>query len=231
MTATTTKERPVIFSGPMVRAILDSLKTQTRRVVKNSSEFQGVDRLEDGWRFWWDDSEFDSTEVTKRVPATACDDRACPYGVPGDRLWVRENFNWGCDIRSNESVKYVADGTVRAVLRDNSGLGDPIATTDPTSPFQGGAIRPSIHMPRWASRILLEVTDVRVERLQEITPDDIAAEGFPPDNSPPHDGTRLTSHGRRLVFAETWDDINKKRGFGWVSNPWVWVVEFKRIDT
>jgi hypothetical protein len=83
-------------------------------------------------------------------------------------------------------------------------------------------------MPRWASRLTLEITGVRVERLQDISPDDVSAEGVPPGCGPPRDGTRLTAAGRRMVFAELWDSINAKRGYDWDSNPWVWVIQFER---
>ena len=142
----------------------------------------------------------------------------------GDTLWVRETW----------AVSSAYDSYKPSVLTPNVGTVQYLAGAGPKTCFDAdgglGRIRPSIFMPRWASRITLKVTDVRVERVQEISRDDIAAEGFPPDTSPPHDGTRLTLHGRRMVFAELWDSINHSRGFGWDANPYVWVVAFKLLE-
>lgn len=145
-TETTVRERPILFSGPMVRAILEGRKTQTRRVLKNPDD--GVSTtIEDGSPLYCDDGGF-------------WHPRPCPYGQPGDRLWVRE------------AHQLSPDGPIyRATAREHGTY----------EPGGAGPWRPSIHMPRWASRITLEITDVRVERVQEITEDDAIAEGVEVD--------------------------------------------------
>lgn len=184
-------ERPILFSGPMVRALLAGRKTQTRRVVTAKGAQQ------DGVRYWRPGSQ----------PGrwVACDGFAigwilCPYGMAGDRLWVRETWLEMTPSDRPRSFDYRAD------------------TEDGPARW-----RPSIFMPREACRIRLEVTDVRIERLNDITPGDACSEGieFPPDGVPwdPCD-----------AFADLWDQINAKRGFDWETNPWVWVVAFRRVD-
>lgn len=218
-TQTAVKEKPILFSGPMVRAILDGRKTVTRRVVKQQPTLGNHPQL--------------GTPLTKLIycPYLGGFQQAtdggnctcglhnmptwcCPYGMPGDRLWVKEAF-----YRSTEHANcyYTADGK-------GMGEGAWLRLKD-----RGPAAFRSIFMPRWASRLTLEVVSVRVERLQEITDEDVIDEGFPRDESPPHDGTRLNANGRRMCFAELWDRLNEKRGFSWESNPFVWRVEFKRL--
>lgn len=178
------KERPILFSGPMVRAIIAGTKTQTRRPLDRDKLYNGF--------------AFDDPRIA----------RACPYGQPGDRLWVRET--WACDEygrrhQSQGMVYYRADAESM------------------------GTWRPPIHMPRWASRIDLEITAVRVERVREISEADACAElGAPlvwpgPDPEP---------YRRDMIgaFANIWDEIYSKRGYGWDINPWVWVVEFKAVQ-
>jgi len=133
----------------------------------------------------------------------------CPYGQVGDsRLWVRET--WYCATDKKTLLGYKADGDY------------------PHDCFY--MIRPSIHMPRKYSRITLEITDIRVERVQDITEDDADAEGVPilePDDFPVAGATYGISRQR---FVHLWDSINAKRGYGWYVNPWVWVIEFKEIE-
>lgn len=196
------KERPILFSTPMVRAILNGTKTQTRRLLKP----QPTKRMfwaklnDDDWA-WPHRGQPQRTTISNNPHGPDGYASECPYGQPKDRLWVRETWQPGPD----DSVAYKASGDINH-----------------------NAWKPSIYMPRACSRILLEIESVRVERLQEITPDDLTAEGFAPDNSPPHDGTRLTFHGRKLCYAELWDSLNPS-GVDWESNPWVWVVSFKKI--
>lgn len=162
------KERPILFSTPMVRAILDGSKTQTQRVVKHKQTPWNPDHI-------------------------AWDMTTCPYGKAGDRLWVREAF---CDARQGSygRVLYRASGDVCCRWH------------------------PSIHMPREISRITLEITDVRVEMLQDISEDDAEAEGiYTAPSCPAYDS-----------FASLWKSINGAES--WHENPWVWVVEFHQID-
>jgi len=192
------KERPILFSGEMVRAVLEGRKTQTRRVVKMTGE--GITRalMQPGGPYFNAALEL------------------CPYGKPGQRLWVRECFS--CPQLEQWQIEEALDPELDELTLVDLGMmykadekGDCYPCDHPW--------RPSIHMPRWASRITLEVTGVRVERLQEISEDDAISEGMKPiwDND----------IGPVSVFAELWDDINKDRGYPWDSNPWVWVVEFK----
>ena len=177
--STLPKERPILFSAPMVRAILDGSKTQTRRVAK---EFNGMPNL-DG--------------ILRRYPHQ----NGCPYGKPGDRLWVRETW------------AHERDGTG---CPDDTGI--LYRATDPgwDDEETGLRWRPSIYMPRRASRILLEITDVRVQRLQEIGDEDARAEGCEPFAYP------------RDRFQGLWDTIH---GSGaWHANPWVWAITFRRIQ-
>lgn len=189
------KERPILFSGPMVLAILEGRKTQTRRVCKARDEIK--------------------VHPNGQVLAHGgfLPELVCPYGQPGDRLWVRETFR----IRGGDEYAYQKhQGSV--VYREGCELID------------SGPWKPSIFMPRWASRITLEIEAVRVERVQDITEEDALAEGCTRDFGP--DGS--THWGAGLVEAKTnyqvlWESINAKRGFGWGKNPFVWVIQFKRI--
>jgi len=210
------KERPILFSDEMVRAILAGQKTQTRRVIKNTQEytFKGMDGHIA--RFGYADS----------ILYVA---RHCPYGIPGDRLWVRET--WAApgyldhrkpsDIEDWNPILYRADGFIaRQFAVDKNWL---------SSMF--GRWRPSIFMPRWASRINLEIVNVRVERLQDISEEDAKAEGV---SAVMRDSGGCLPWGEWVEipsyydgFVETWDRINAKRSCGWDTNPWVWVIEFQ----
>ena len=174
------KERPILFNGEMVRATLDGRKTQTRRAIKPQPGFQGNTPIE-------------------------C--IHCPYGDPGDRLWVRETWAKGPQNHGWGEVIYKA--TFGAMMK-------PVCEgfTKWKSPR---------FMPRKYSRITLEVTGVRVERLQDITHRDALAEGVSYDVSK-SDGAPLKR------FQVLWDSNNAKGGFGWDDNPWVWVIEFKAIQ-
>lgn len=209
------KEHPILFTGSMVRAILDGRKTQTRRVVKpqpppSNWRHDGVGDVDkndsdaDHECHWLE--QLDEHGRPFHFEKYRCIGK-CPYGVPGDRLWVREAW---CD----------------SIYRDNDKCPDgPCykATDDGECCIDGRRWSPSIHMPRSASRITLYVTNIRVERVQDINYDagDIWAEGIP------------ATHDREAEvreFKDLWDSINEKRGFGWDANPWVWVVEFKRVE-
>jgi len=196
------RERPILFNGAMVRAILEGRKTVTRRAVKGMA----LD--------WLDEDMFTAEYVAEHSGL-------CPFGEPGDRLWVRETFA-ALSAGEYEPVK------------PRYGYGQEIrfAATDPLSDcdvgVRGYAWRPSIHMPRWACRILLEVTDVRVERLQDITYEQAAAEGIQRDHRmwfATDEGGKAFQHPEH-AFAELW----RKTGGDWHANPWVWVVEFKRME-
>ena len=201
------RERPILFSGPMVRAILDGRKTQTRRVVKPQPE--SVD--------------LDARKIVAYTGGGALlqENLLCPFGGPRDRLWVRET--WAPMCRTADPHCWCADDPARQknhFVEYRADTNDPYPGEWPAEDARGYADapkwRPSIHMPRWASRLTLEVTGVRVQRLQQITATDVQAEGW------------RSSTDDALVpgFAQFWDSLNAARGYGWDANPWVWVVEF-----
>jgi len=209
---TATKERPILFSSTMVRAIIDGRKTQTRRVVKLDAELRGrgCASLEGSW---WDPSFGGRLKVPG--PHETTHRLFCPYGLPGERLWVRETWQH-------------EDGSC-----DDHKCGQPTHIYHKATESFPESIRwrPSIFMPRWASRITLEVTSVRVERVKEISEEDAEAEGVKRGSCNCTNwavcGYSLSSY--RLAYSKLWESINAKRGFGWDKNPWVWVIEFKRV--
>ena len=214
------KERPILFSAPMVRAILGGRKTATRRAVK----FPLIDR------------DF-GCELAGNEIGDSEARRLCPYGQPGERLWVRET--WFCDHDEVMRGPYLKPDDLNiAEARDDGTL---VYAADGLSPYEAEqpVWKPSIHMPRWASRILLEITDVRVERLQGISEAQAMAEGIvgvafrPDDGWPictgymvgPDDGKTGLQTTAVKAFAGLWDSV----GGDWSANPWVWAVEFKQV--
>jgi len=227
------KERPILFKASMIRALLAGTKTQTRRIAKWKPCEAGLNLnfsgLEAGC--YANDNPATGWVLRSRDGGGCWNDRTwplhCPYGTVGDRLWVRETFQplWSGD-------------RCPASLADPAGwaLGYPASdgVQEYHDPDDGLVTRckPGIHMPRWASRITLEMTNVRVERLQAITEDDALAEGVDVGTSQP-----ATVNGRpgsvvffnaRDAFAYLWNAINGDRA-AWASNPWVFVIEFRRV--
>lgn len=241
------RERPILFNAEMVRAVLSGAKTQTRRVVKTVQlrgdhvgvrvvgSYPHVVELTDEGLMW---------RPTGGMPAPVpypTPERCSPYGVPGDRLWVREAYAIddyrylpGCgSLRERpadldpRSLYYRADGDCCAQIPEcqcQSGVGGRRARF----------WRSARYMPRWASRILLEVTDVRIERVQDISEADARAEGTSLTaiagtvNGQP---AELHPMSHKQAFGWLWDSINEKRGLGWNANPWVWIVEFERVPS
>jgi hypothetical protein len=214
----TFNEKPILFNTEMVKAILEGRKTQTRRVVKPQPGFTYCTKCKK--EFTHCACYFDSDKKAERCTKTGSADlNKCPYGKPGDRLWVRETW-----ALTQYDFDHIPD---ERIYRADFG-NEPVDWN----------WKPSIFMPREVSRILLEITDIRVERVQQILNVDALAEGIQAFSK---DGN-LYKYGldewkwsdmprdARDAFKRLWDSINKKRGFGWEVNPWVWVVEFKRIE-
>ncbi|MEQ4313776.1 hypothetical protein ABNM01_11470 [Pseudomonas syringae] len=215
------KERPILFSAPMVRAILSSQKTVTRRALKVQPHIDASGNFCVGGANYGQDIY--GKPVTKHFVSSNC-----PHGKPGERLWVRET--WYCDHFDLRRGPYLKpDDLDVSEARDDGML---VYAADGLAPYEAEqpVWKPSIHMPRWASRILLEITAVRVERLQEISRSDIRAEGL---ECPPELASDDVSPNYRdwypAAWRELWESINGADS--WNSNPWVWVVEFKRVTT
>jgi hypothetical protein len=260
------RERPILFSDPMVRAIFDGRKTQTRRVVKwrpwtaaaHVGDIEAHPQFEGEWFYWLNGCEMSATFL-------------CPYGKLGDRLWVRET--WSPDARNAypcpdyvyrasdpEYTQHAKDCREQYEFKNTAvKIQDNHAPEGCLCPFRW---RPSIHMPRRASRITLEITGVRVERLQDISEVDAVAEGIEKSSDPslrswPYfggdhhiKGTPTVHPTAKRAFAHLWDSIHAprktsksprkraateeqiaKRGhLSWDANPWVWVIEFKRVQ-
>ena len=192
------KERPILFSAPMVRAILEGKKTQTRRVWKQPTSLC----MKDDCLYA---TEHDARQSFNPI---ARDEIVCPYGQRGDRLWVRETwqYSWAPeDADLKDCYIYKAD----------------------FPEYKATPWRPSIHMPRAASRLTLEVMGVRVERLQDISEDDASAEGcpLPMRQRKQYVDRDDTAYG---WFRQLWKVINGVES--WDQNPWVWVVEFKKVE-
>jgi len=230
-------EKPIIFSAAMVNAILDGRKTNTRRL--NGLDI--INQTPDRYSFvgMTDDLGYPASKGFlwagfKHTDAESPHYIKCPYGKGGDRLWVRENhqyYDWTED--GDPHMRYQADGAV--MYREFHKLTDDQMDRIDTiwaelSREENYKIdrrasdkkwRPSIHMPRWASRIDLEITGIQIERLQDISEEDAKSEGAE------HSSIGITY---RTSFCIVWDSINQKQGETWKDNPWCWVVQFKRIQ-
>lgn len=211
-------EKPILFSGPMVRGILEGQKTQTRRVIKSPSKKYPYFRLEEcypsemgsigNWRLSVEDEDGFSPEEGFWY-------FGCPYGQPGDRLWVKETYLSGRKGRIYKADHPIANMIPRKVLKWKS----------------------PIFMPKSAARLWLKIKKIRIERIQDISEKDAEAEGT-------KGLSRIEGYGAawasimnkqnwgpyKCGFALLWNKINKKRGYDWEKNPWVWVVEFKKVN-
>ena len=208
--------KSLLLTDEMVRAILDGRKTRTRRPVKPQPEeiiFEGM--------------------TASLLPPLS----DCPLGQGGDRLWVRETFCLEHQVESDQPPPFTDGRPIRWEFAgmesdpegaDSMWLQPHYRATDPTPElaYEDSDGEPtvrwksSIHMPRWASRITLEITEIRVERVQEITEEEAISEGFFPD-----DGVSEV-----YCFSEAWDSLYAKKGLGWYANPWVWVLTFRRVE-
>ena len=204
------KEQPILFSGPMVRAILEGRKTQTRRVCKVQPKGRNYIRPHDRHG----DGPLPGGFVEASYYSAVMQDFDCPYGQPGDRLWVRETFKEYSVLLGD------IDGNMVNYRADENGI--------------SGPWKPSIFMPRKYCRLILEVKAVRVERLQDISEEDAQAEGIAYQDGGKEitqgylsaDGSVLFDTAT-LAFRDLWDSLNAKRA-PWESNPWVWVIEFEK---
>lgn len=239
------KERPILFSAPMVRAILEGRKTQTRRVVKPQpiacDKYVGGAFIER--RPGRTDGGQDRTAVGAPSDYVA---RVCPYGRIGDRLWVRETFaHWTArDIFSGAPVPVTAYRAGRQWRNGNcpSYEKDKLFWKNPDDKPTNVKWKSPIHMPRWASRITLEITDVRVQRVQDISEADAIAEGCDAACGMSGDDDLMVSQVQQMRgfdssysvarFVLLWDSINGKRPgvTNWNVNPCVWALTFKRVE-
>lgn len=223
----------------MVRALLDGRKTQTRRVVKH--QFDAEDNVREccniikpeGWQgtghsgLWAHEGDYDESP------------RCCPQGIPGDRLWVKETFapspeHPRCRVAYQADLKsYGLDNGIARQTEDSMGCVYPSPIINPKKPWgdSKGGWKPSIFMPRWASRITLEITGVRVDRLQEISEADAKAEGIEPLDRPGFWKVYNCKQGfttyPKVSYESLWESINGPGS--WEKNPWVWVIEFRKL--
>lgn len=200
------RERPILFSTPMIKAIIDGRKTMTRRLLKK----QPLDILPMNVPNQWITLDVKEPEPHGKVIK-------CRFGVPGDRLWVRETFSL-IEENGAQKIIYRADyPEIDSLELEECGY---------------TAWKPSIFLPHQYSRITLEITNIRVERLQEITEDEAGKEGIPECRKPQRDTCFLCPFEKELCnvgFSNLWDSINGKT-YPWSSNPWVWVIQFKKLE-
>ncbi len=228
------KTLPIIFNREMVRAILDRRKTQTRRIVKPQppscyndgtpliKPFVYTGLHSDGiWHGW---------KTDERNGHGLQHASKCPYGKVGDKLWVKQTFwHWGTYVKTTETCNKLdrpKERFIPVIPKYGNGVLFEAPDHPPADRYHiGYHKRPSIFMSKIFTEITLEITAIRVERVQDISEDDAIAEGI--EDGRAEWGIGITPKGK---FANLWDSIYKKRGYGWKTNPWVWVVEFRRID-
>lgn len=217
METTTVKERPILFSGEMVRAILDGRKTMTRRILKDQSV---IPTNRNTWPI----------DLSAPEPG----DLRCPYGKPGERMWVRETWRPHRDPEVWTSVQFKADG---AVMKPTTWTDEQGAWCEENE--EDKRWRNPIHMPRWASRITLEITGVKVERVQNISEADAQAEGIErleltsgilEGVPPPFNRVHPMTSSYRDAFASHWGK-GKFANESWEANPWVWCISFRRVNS
>jgi hypothetical protein len=224
-------ERPILFSTPMIQAILGGEKTQTRRIIKTKIP------IKDNWVFWSATDQVDRSitgkhyfadpkEVCNKIGENCTEYFTARYGYAADQLWCRESFVPNYDDDGNPAYKANWNKTAAELI--------------PAPKW-----KPSIHMPRNISRIQLEITDLKVERVQDITEEDAMKEGMRIDCYKSNNGraaiplVRISGkflpkdygdpYKYKSYFAALWDELNKKRGYGWETNPFVWIITFRRI--
>lgn len=215
------KERGILFSAPMVRALLAGAKTQTRRPVTRKGELVKAVL------------ERPADKPLHPVLEQLCPRVACPYGVPGDRLWVREAYSPHdrgllCAARDASYVVFADGGQ-----KHRDGVYVPPLPAYSQGAFDGIKWKPSIHMPRWASRLTLEIEQLRIEHVQDISEDDARAEGVELGVPQPAliNGERgsVRYFDPRHAFAALWDSINGQSARSWADNPLVWAITFRVV--
>ena len=244
------KSRGIIFTTESVRAILDGRKTQTRRVMRSQPT---IENLPVGRSYipimrwngkYWGSATKDNRDGIAQIAVA----KHCPYGKVGDRLWVRETFviesNFNLDAEDKYPPPFSDGRPVKRVDCEEYGkywqqchyrATDPMPLLVNTNTDEECKWHPSIYMPRWASRINLEIVSVRVERVAEISEADAIAEGLTiPEHERgtvrlPHASARVAKTSYTTKYKILWDRLNAKRGFAWDTNPYVWVIEFRRI--
>lgn len=230
------RERPILLNADMVRAVLNGSKTQTRRIIQSAAKnmqargHEVITHRAPGDK-WYGDYVY-SMRDRSGVWQDFTNEQflaKCPFGQPGDRLWVRETFR--VHSRATDVATLVYKASQRQSWTQQTHR-VPVSVCNKPAVIEKWT--PSIHMPRWASRITLEITGVRVERSQDITEQDSAAEGVPPagDLLPEYPDTYLTPKGdfatAKVAFQRLWESIYGEDS--WQANPWVWVIEFKRVE-
>lgn len=229
-------ERPVLFAGSLVRAILGGRKTETRRLIgpgtsapkvysKRDLDFSKIEHVDGSMRTGFGGTREPSPHDYVHVPVRqgheweGARDRVCPWVIPGDTLYVRESFRytWIDGHGTACTIRYAADGAERRIVLPRPHVVRESART--AANYDRG--RPGMHLPRWASRVELRVTDVAAQRLTDITEADAAAEGIEPD---------APGGSARDAFARVWDAIYSDGSAGWSADPWVWVVRFQAED-
>lgn len=233
------REKGLIFNSEMVRAILDGRKTQTRREVKLNLDISCLATTYDWatslaanhYQGLTEEQIQQKAESLRGVIHPVILDNGqmvsiiCPHGKPGDRIWVRETF---CPV---DDSQYGGEKWVDYRATPKFEASHPAGWDSAPNDAEALKWHPSIHMPRWASRILLEITDVRVERLNAISQEDAQSEGLeltgwrPTYSDPDSGGEVMTPYDN---FAELWSSIYGDES--WQANPWVWVIEFKRVE-
>jgi hypothetical protein len=228
----TASERPIIFTADSVRAILAGTKTQARRVLRreHADNLSGAEWVEHDGLWYPCRDELCRGALDQIAPPVRC-----PYGGVGQRLWVREAWApadaWvdGYEREEPVSIRYRADGKAIRYEHENVHELDTYGWSEPKT------WRSPLFMPRWASRITLEITDVQVRRLQSVSEEDAQAEGVTFDGSwwlggvHPIKGTPKCWPSAREAYSKEWDRINAKRGFIWESNPWVFAITFRLL--
>lgn len=232
------KETPMLYTGKMVRAILARRKRQTRRMISRLKGFRRIRQFGPSTTPGYDWCFRCHRGLWHEMRTDQVFDR-CPYGGIGDRIWVRETFRRTIDDKSFCVVQYQADETIRFQLNEFGGEGDPIATKPHKDPLQragmdGPPWKPSIHMPRYASRILLQITSVGIQQVQSITEEDALAEGCFYAHGLCVGEDRDLRVGRcwphaRQWYKSLWKELHGEESWG--ANPWVWVIGFEILST